>query len=150
VKKVKSKLWLTEIRKVGRLWDFTDTKKFVLVHHFMIPKIYTWGEGEPRKREEIRKNASIDFPVKLPKCQWYAFCMRIKRSRFDRPLDIENVPKLIIDAFSKGIVDRDESLHANLVLYSDDDLEHARAFQVEADFSSDGTNSTEVWIYGKR
>ena len=115
----------------------------------MIPKIYTWGAAEPQKREEIRKSASVGFPAKFPKCKWYAFYIKIKRNSFERPLDIENVPKLIIDAFSKGIIKRDKSVYSNLCLYPDDDLRNVRGLQVEGDFCNEGTSSTEVLIYGK-
>lgn len=90
------------------------------------------------------------FPVKLSKCKWYAFYIKIKRSSSDRPLDIENVPKLIIDAFSSGIICKDKSLYEEVALYPDDDLTHVRAFQIEGDLSDDRTNNTEVWIFGKK
>jgi hypothetical protein len=130
--------------------NFQDAEEFVLIHHFKIAAIYTWGERERDKREEIRRSAMADFPSTPPKCQWYAFCIGINRSSSERPLDIENVPKLIIDAFSSGIIRKDKSRYTKLSLYPDDDLKHVRAFQIEGRFNNEGMNNTEVWIFGKR
>lgn len=129
--------------------DFGNTENFILIHHFKFPKVYTWAEKDPEKREEIRKNALKNFPNKLPKCNWYAFQIRVKRSHFERQLDIENIPKLIIDAFSREMIYRDKSRYASVCLYPDDDLRYVRCVQINADFSDDGTNATEVWIFGK-
>lgn len=107
------------------------------------------GEGEPQKREEIRKNAKEGFPAKIPSCKWYAFSIKVKRNYSERPVDIENIPKLIIDAFSAGIIKRDKSLYRSLVLYSDDDLTNVRALTIEGDFCKQEASSTEVWIYGR-
>ena len=130
--------------------DFQDSKEFALIHHFKIPTIYTWGERERDKREEIRRSAIADFPSTPPRCQWYAFCIEVNRSSSERPLDIENVPKLIIDAFSNGIIQKDKSRYTKVNLYPDDDLRHVRAFQIEGRFNNDGRNDTEVWIFGKK
>jgi len=132
------------------MWNFNDSNEFTLVHHFKIPAIYTWGDQDPDKREEIRKNALKDFPQKSLDCKWYAFYIEVERSPFERPLDIENVPKLIIDAFSSEQIDKDKSRYRNTGLYPDDDLKHVRAFQIEGKFSNNGRNNTEVWIFGKK
>ena len=50
---------------------------------------------------------------------------------------MENIPKLIVDAFT-GII------------YADDNLDYVRGVQVEAVFGPDEQESVEVWIYGKR
>jgi hypothetical protein len=131
------------------MWDFRNSKEFALIHHFTIPAIYTWGEKERDKREEIRRNASKNFPDS-PKYEWYAFYIEVDRDSFERPLDIENVPKLIIDAFSSGIMEKDESSYRKIGLYSDDDLRHVRALQIEGKLNRNGTNTTEVWIFGKK
>lgn len=128
--------------------DFNNAN-FILIHHFKIPKIYTWGEGETQKREAIRKSALERFPAKIPSCKWYGFYIKVKRNCYERPVDIENIPKLIIDAFSEGIIKRDKSTYSNLALYPDDDLTNVRALDVEGDFCQQEPSNTEVWIYGK-
>ena len=49
---------------------------------------------------------------------------------------MENIPKLIVDAFTG-------------LLYPDDNLHHVRGVQVEADWVPDGQELLEVWIYGQ-
>ena len=121
---------------------------FVLIHHFEIPHIYTWGDRELQKREEIRRCAKEGFPANIPNCKWFAFDIKVKRKCTERPVDIENIPKLIIDAFSEGITKHDKSAYRNLALYCDDDLQNVRALSIEGDFCYE-ESSTEVWIYGK-
>lgn len=132
------------------MWNFNDSKESVLIHHFKIPTIYTWGDKDRDKRDEIRKNALKDFPDKPFDCEWYGFYIKVERSRFERPLDIENVPKLIIDAFSSEQVDKDKSRYSQIRLYPDDTLKHVRVVQMEGKFSDNGRNNTEVWIFGKK
>jgi Holliday junction resolvase RusA-like endonuclease len=50
--------------------------------------------------------------------------------------DIENVPKLIIDAFTG-------------ILYPDDNLNFVRGVQVEAEWGPDAAEQAEVWILGQ-
>jgi hypothetical protein len=129
--------------------NFSNPNEFVPIHHFKIPTVYTWGNEYRDKREAIRKIAVKDFPNKPHKYNWYGFTIKVKRNRFERRLDIENIPKLIIDAFSSKIIDADKSQYPNIKLYPDDDLEYVRAVQIEGTFSDDGRNETEVWILGK-
>ena len=132
------------------MWNFNDSKEFVLIHRFKIPSVFTWGDRDPSKREEIRRNALKDFPEESPKCKWYAFYIEVERNPLERPLDIENVPKLIIDAFSSNQINRDESRYSKMGLYPDDDLRYVRAFQIEGKFSDNERNNTEVCIFGKK
>jgi hypothetical protein len=132
------------------MWNFSDSKEFVLIHHFKIPSIYTWGDKDLSKREEIRRYALKNLPQKPPKCKWYAFYIEVERNPLERSLDIENVPKLIIDAFSSDQIYKDKSRYSKTELYADDDLKHVRAVQIEGKFSDNGSNNTGVWIFGKR
>jgi len=132
---------------MARMFSFDDSKEFVLVHHFNIPAIYTWGDKDRDKREKIRRNALKKFQKKRSK--WYGFRIKVQRSMLGRPLDIENVPKLIIDAFSGEQIDKDKSSYPKVRLYPDDVLEHVRAVQIEGKFSNNRDN-TEVWIFGKK
>jgi hypothetical protein len=132
------------------MWNFNDSKDFVLIHHFSVPSIFTYGEKkDPSKREEIRKIALKNFPEKSPNCKWYAFYIKVERNPLKRPLDIENVPKLIVDAFSSKQIEKDESHYSKTGLYADDDLKHVRAVQIEGRFSDNRSDNTEVWIFGK-
>ena len=129
--------------------NFDDAKQFILIHHFNIPAIYTFGDKDRDKRENIRRNALKNFQKKPYRCKWYGFRIKVERSMFKRPLDIENIPKLIIDAFSSEQIDRDKSRYPRMKLYPDDTLEHIRVIQIEGKFS-DNKDNTEVWIFGKK
>jgi len=118
-----------------------DKVDLVLIHHFVIPHIFTEGEGDHQKREEIRKSASKGFPCRLPNCKWFASSIKVKRNSAERKVDIENIPKLIIDAFAEGIVRNDESVYSNLVLHADDDLKNVRALTIEGDFCQDASST---------
>jgi len=61
---------------------------------------------------------------------------------------LENVPKLIIDAFSGWQIDRDRSAYPKVKIYKDDHLRWVRAIHVEGEFTHD-EDDTEVWIFGK-
>jgi len=131
------------------MWNFYDSKKFILIHHFNIEKIYTWGTEYKRKREEIRSYAIEKFPDKLHECDWYAFYIEVERSS-KRLIDIENVPKLIIDAFSIEQIDKDKSRYPKLGLYPNDSLKHVRAFQIQGKPIDNEKDNTKVWIFGKK
>jgi len=70
------------------------------------------------------------------------FCIRCivgenrSRRRGQVP-DVENVPKLIVDAFTG-------------VLYPDDNLQYVRGEQLEAEWGPDDRGQTEAWIYGRQ
>lgn len=58
------------------------------------------------------------------------------RGRWARQIpDVENIPKLIVDAFTG-------------LLYHDDNLNHVRGVQVEAGWGPDEQERAEVWIFG--
>lgn len=129
------------------MWDLDSKQDFVLIHHFRVPAVYTWGDGDLTKREAIRKCASVNFPDR--RCEWYGFRIRAKFSRaVNRNRDLENVPKLIIDAFSESQIKRDQSQYT-VALYPDDNLDCVRVIQTEGEYSDD-EDATEVWIFGKR
>lgn len=118
---------------------FQVPKGLVEVAHFTIPKVQTWGDSlkDRQYKTWIREIANIqqgtgnDF-------EYFAFSiysiMGQSRRRKQGP-DVENIPKLIVDAFTG-------------ILYPDDNLDHVRGVQVEAIFGPDEQEHTEVWIYG--
>ena len=133
---------------MGQTSIFDDSEKFSLIHHFHIPAVYTWGDRDKDKREEIRRSAFKDFPAAPFDYAWYGFRIKVLRNKTARDLDLENVPKLIIDAFSGSQIDLDRSSHPELEIYRDNHLKWVRAIQVEGQFTN-GKDSTEVWIFGK-
>lgn len=131
------------------MWNFDDTEKFTLIHHFRIPAIYTWGNRDREKREEIRRIAFEGFPEGPFDYEWYGFRIKVKRNRFkSRIPDLENVPKLIVNAFSGRLIDDDNSEYPEVEIYENDDLRWLRVIHIEGDFAKDN-DGTEVWIFGK-
>lgn len=126
-----------------------ERNEFTLIHHFKFPHILTWGANDRKRREIIRQSAIKGFPKLILKYDWYGFHIKVSRNRHSRPLDIENVSKLIIDSFSQSQINRDKSSYPQLVLYEDDSLDYVRILHVEGEFTLEDDN-TEVWIYGKK
>jgi len=128
--------------------NLDDAERFTLIHHFRIPAIYTWGDRDIDKREEIRRIALKNFPARPFDYEYYGFRIKVKKKKFGRDFDLENVPKLIIDAFSGWQIDRDRSAYRQVEIYKDDTMRWVRAVQIEGGFTNDKDN-TEVWIFGK-
>ena len=129
--------------------NFDDTEMFSRINHFSIPAIFTWGNRDTEKREEIRQIALKDFPRGPSDYEWYGFRIRVRRKESRRDLDLENVPKLIIDAFSGWQMDRDRSKYLHVEIYRDDTMRWVRAIDIAGEFTQD-QDETEVWISGRR
>ncbi len=100
---------------------FRHPQGLTLVAHFSVPRVQTWGDSKDRAFKQKVQQASRLSPAQAQEFEWYAFCIRctIPRSR-DLPKqvpDVENIPKLIVDAFTG-------------LLYDDDNLHHVRGVQV--------------------
>ncbi len=110
------------------------------VAHFVIPRVQTWGNGkkDAEYKDLVRKKANL-IPGAGVGFAWFSFSIRCvvgqSRRRKLGP-DVENIPKLIIDAFTG-------------VLFPDDNLDFVRGVQVEAVFGPDDEEKAEVWIYGR-
>ena len=125
----------------------TEGKQGVLILEFSYPHIFTHGERHKEKREKIRKAAFRTFKTQI--CYpWYSFEINIQRSKQKQQLDVENVSKLIIDAFSGDIMERDNSKYRQLELYPDDDLRYVRHYYVEGALVDSTQDNTAVKIYG--
>lgn len=110
------------------------------VAHFTLPQVQTWGDSkkDTRYKKLVRECAKLS-PTTGDNFEWFAFSIRCivgeSRKRKLGP-DVENIPKLIVDAFTGH-------------LYEDDNLAHVRGVQVEATFGRNEEEFAEVWIYGK-
>jgi len=119
---------------------FDLPKNLVQVAHFALPRVRTWGgHNNAQYKEQVRATAFFSPGVR-DQFEWFVFCIRciVGESRSERKRqvpDVENVPKLIVDAFTG-------------LLYPDDSLNHVRGVQVEADWGPDDQERAEVWIFG--
>lgn len=135
--------------EISGMLDFDNTREFKLVHHFHVSDIYTWGNRDVDRREEIRRSALKNFPKGPFNYEWYAFRITVRRNVSGRDLDLENVPKLIIDAFSGRQINRDRSEYPEVEIYKDDTIRWVRAIQIDGQFTYKDDH-TEVWIFGKK
>ena len=112
----------------------------VQVAHFALPCVQTWGgRNDAQYKEQVRGTALIS-PGAADRFEGFVFSIRCivgeSRGRWARQIpDVENIPKLIVDAFIG-------------LLYPDDNLNHVRGVQVEADWGPDDQERAEVWIFG--
>lgn len=111
------------------------------VAHFTLPRVQTWGSQKDSAYKELVRQAASISPELGERFSWFVFCIRCvvgeSRGRYKRQVpDVENVPKLILDALTGH-------------LYPDDNLHYVRGVQVEAEWGHDEDEMAEVWIYGK-
>jgi Holliday junction resolvase RusA-like endonuclease len=110
------------------------------VAYFTVPRVQTWGsQADAEYKEQVRRASGIRLEDE-ERFEWFVFCIRCvvgeSRGLWKHQVpDVENVPKLIVDAFTG-------------LLYPDDDLHHVRGVQVEAEWGSDEQERAEIWIYG--
>jgi Holliday junction resolvase RusA-like endonuclease len=110
------------------------------IAHFTLPRVQTWGRPDDFAYKEQIRQASAIVPDTAAQYDWFVFCIRAavgeSRGKWQRQVpDVENVPKLIVDAFTG-------------LLYPDDNLHYVRGVQVEAAWVPDALELLEVWIYG--
>ena len=119
---------------------YTPPQNLTEVAHFDIPRVQTWGDGKKDAgyKELVRQCAGLTREAGQG-FAWFTFSIRCvvsqKRRRKLGP-DVENIPKLIVDAFTG-------------LLFPDDNLDYVRGVQVEAVFSPPEEEKAEVWIYAQ-
>lgn len=132
------------------LWLLDDGRRFVRVASFDLEWASTYGDTRPghtdrEKRERIRERAaSVVGPVPPGATQW-AFRIQVSKRGRGR-FDIENVPKLIIDAFCRSQIRLDKSPLAQVGLYDDDIIDHVVALEVVG-ARTDGPETTTVEVF---
>jgi hypothetical protein len=133
------------------MWNLDDKAKYVKVHSFSLPEAFTYadtreGQTDKDKRERIRAKAAGDFSDNIPSVKSWAFRIFTKKSG-NRRFDIENVPKLIVDAFCIRQIEEDESQYTKLGLFKDDTIDFVRIIEVGGMRSQD-KDTTKVEIFG--
>jgi hypothetical protein len=137
------------------VWNLDANVEYALVHSFEIREAFTYGnmrmtQKDRDKRKRIRDEASKQFPTSIPLGRWWAFRIYVKKSG-KRPFDIENVPKLIVDAFSRRQIKDDKQLeYENLLgLFDDDTIEQVRMIQMSGERTMN-ENSMRVEIFRRK
>jgi Holliday junction resolvase RusA-like endonuclease len=109
------------------------------IAHFSLPHVQTWGSSHDQEYKQAVRDAAGPIDRQIARYAWFAFSIRCvvaqSRGRIPRQIpDVENIPKLIVDAFTG-------------VLYPDDHIHHVRGVQVEAVFGPNEAEKAEVWIF---
>ena len=118
-----------------------------------LPWAKTWADMRPghtdrERREHIREIASSDLKPPSEYIAHWGFRIRVFKAGSSR-FDIENVPKVILDAFCRGQIVRDQSRFASVGLYDDDTIDHVRILEVIGERVTT-SDQTIVEIYGRR
>ena len=135
------------------MWNLDDETRYMKVHAFTIPKAFTYadtrvGHTDRDKREYIRAEAARNFPSSIDGIESWAFRIFVNKSGY-RPFDIENVPKLFIDAFCKRQIQQDQSEYGRLGLFDDDTIDFVKIIEVGGR-RTQYENTTNVEIFGYR
>lgn len=136
------------------MWNLDDEAKYVKLHSFVLSEAFTYadtrkGQTDRDKRDRIRTQAAKGFPQKIPpNINCWAFRIFVKKSG-KRSFDIENVPKLIVDAFCKKQIKDDGSQYTKLGLFDDDTIDYVGVIEVGGLRSKD-ENTTKVEIFGRK
>lgn len=137
------------------IWKLSDPQHYIAVLNFEYEAAFTYGDMRPGctdkdKREKIRKVACSSFSGHVPSARWWAFRIGVHKAG-KGAFDIENVPKLVVDAFCQKQIRKDNSAFVNLGFYPDDTLDHVRIIQVSGERISNGSpekTKVEVFAFG--
>ena len=128
-----------------------ELMKYKRICLFSYPEAFTYADTRPGhsdkiKRDYIRKQAAGFFPQEVT-YKYYAFKIKVWKSG-KRPFDLDNVPKLIIDAFCKKQIESDNSEYIHFGLYEDDTISSVNFIQLSGERTTD-IDKTEIEILGK-
>lgn len=132
------------------MFSLDDPSSFVKVLGLTVPWAHTYADMRPGKTDLVRRenyrNAASDKLYPVPSnVLWWAF--RITVFKAGRPLDVDNIPKTIIDSFSGSQIARDKSSFTNLALFPDDTFDHVRVLQVIGNRSTSTADSTHIEVF---
>ena len=106
------------------------------------------GETMIRKREKIiRQSAYSEIPKGLS-TEDYVWGFKIyftKNKNSKHRCDVDNIPKLILDSFSKKSIDKDNFKVKEAGLYEDDSLEYVKFIEVYGDLGKEDKVLVEVY-----
>lgn len=130
------------------MWNLDDDSLYFKFLDTEIPHAFTWGKRDSEKRETIRKAVASRFPASVPNARWWAFRLYARKTA-RQGFDVENIPKLIVDAFARSQIRLDRSKYLQLAIYEDDTIDSVGMVQVAGEVSAT-TDSTRIEIYGRR
>ena len=129
-----------------RQWNLDDDSIYFKLCNVSVTSAKTWGGEDREKREAIRKAAKASIPRFRPEARWWAFRIYVRKIH---DFDVDNIPKLVVDAFCSGQLRLDRSDHTKLGLYEDDTVANVGMVQVAGE-RVEADESTEIEIFGRR
>lgn len=120
---------------------FKHPTGLTLVAHFSVQGVQTWASrNDAAYKQKVHESAGVNAAMR-DRYAWFVICIRCivgqSRARYQNQIpDVENIPKLIVDAFTG-------------ILYPDDNLNYVRGVQVEAEWGPNSAEHAEVWILGQ-
>lgn len=125
------------------MWNLDDKSLYEPFLRIEIPDAFTWGGKDRAKREVIRQIAAPLMPLAKPEFQAWAFRILVRRPD---SFDVDNVPKVIIDAFCTRQIKHDNSQFTALGLYTDDTAQYVAMVQIAGQQST--SIATVIEIFG--
>ena len=129
-----------------KIWNLDDENLYFRLPPIEISRAFTWGSEDRAKREVVRKAALTVFPPILPHADWWAFRIFVQRPD---DFDVDNVPKIIVDAFCVGQIRRDGSEYISVGLYQDDTATHVGMVQIAGEQNNRGILTT-IEVFGRK
>jgi len=129
------------------LKNLSNISDFENIFEFELNEVLTWGNNDKEKREIIRQSAYSEIPKGLS-TKDYVWGFKIyftKNKNSKHRCDVDNIPKLILDSFSKKLVKQDESKWKKTGLYKDDSLEYVKFIEVYGDLGEEDRVLIEVY-----
>ena len=130
-------------------WNLDDKEKYFKLFIAQISSAYTWGnDSDEERRATIRQESLKVCPNRdeIQEVKWWAFRIFVEKGGND--WDVDNIPKLVVDAFSRKLID-DDSEFPGVTLYDDDTVEFVRMVQV-AGKQSKHQDRTVIEVFGAR
>ena len=129
------------------LKDLSKISDFENIFEFELNEVLTWGNNDREKREVIHQSAYSEIPKRLS-TENYVWGFKIyftKNKNSKHRCDVDNIPKLILDSFSKKLVEEDNSKVEEAGLYEDDSLEYVKFIEVYGDLGEEDKVLIEVY-----
>jgi hypothetical protein len=127
--------------------DLDDTERFIKLVDISMDWVCSYSNTNPpdrERREQYREAAIAQGAIRrVPNALWWA--VRIEIVKAGRMLDIDNVPKVAIDAFCAHQVARDRSEYLETGIYPDDTIDFVRELQVSGRPGSESKTHVEVF-----
>jgi len=130
---------------MSNLWNLDDMNKYKKILSFTINKVFTFGDKNKDKGEKINIRNLVKDIVKtstVEKEKNYAFRITVFiNKKHKRRIDIDNIPKLIIDSFSQ-----EDKNNKECVLYKDDCYPNVKIVEVMGINADNNDNKEKVIV----